>query len=62
MTMKKEYISPEVEVIEMSYCSIISSSIPEVGDNEELGSRENYREDYHRPNRPGSTNIWDQGW
>ena len=59
--MKKEYISPEVEVIEMSYCSnILSSSLPEGGDDEELGSRDDYND--NTPSRPGSGNVWDQSW
>lgn len=61
MTMKKKYISPEVEVIEMGLDDGILNSVSNMpGSDEETDDFS--REDYHRPNRPSSGNIWDQGW
>ena len=63
--MKKEYIKPECYIVKVGLESMLASSDTEVGgDGGELGDGEEWdsREDYHRPSRPGSTNIWDQGW
>ena len=62
--MKKEYISPEVEVIEIGLKDGIlnKTSITIGGDMEDddVASRDNY--DDNTPSRPGSGNVWDQGW
>ena len=63
MTMKKEYITPEVEVIELASCTVLASSATEVPGKEDdlpLDSRDDYYD--NTPSRPGSGNIWDQGW
>lgn len=62
--MKKEYIKPECYIVKVGLESMLASSDKEVGGGGELGGDEGWdsREDYHRPSRPGSTNIWDQGW
>lgn len=61
--MKKEYISPEVEIIEVGLHGTLmspSTDIPEGEDDEELGSRDDYND--NTPTRPGSGNVWNQGW
>lgn len=61
MFMKKKYVSPQVDVIKLDLDSTLlaeSQTVEEEGGDGDFGSRE----DYHRPSRPGSTNIWDQGW
>ena len=58
--MKKEYIKPECYIVKVGLESMLAAS-----DMEVLPPDHEYddfaREDY-TPNRPGSTNIWDQGW
>lgn len=61
--MKKEYISPDVEVIEIGLDgTLICTSIPIGGDieDDDVASRDNY--DDNTPSRPGSGNVWDQSW
>lgn len=61
--MKKEYITPEVEVIELASCTVLASSdtdVPVGGDTGGSDSRDDYYD--NTPSRPGSGNIWDQGW
>ena len=66
MTMKKEYISPEVEVIDIAIkCTILIGS--EIGDgdaNVGEGEQDEFDSRYNYPDnsRPGSGNVWDQGW
>lgn len=63
MFMKKKYVSPQVDVIKLDLDSTLlaESDINQGEGNEgDFGSREYY--DNHTPSRPGSTNIWDQGW
>ena len=61
--MKKESIKPECYVVEVERAIMLATSSEdnEVGGGGELEGDWASREDY-RPNRPGSTNIWDQGW
>lgn len=63
--MKKEYIKPECYIVKVGLESMLASSPDdELEGGGELGDGEGWdsREDYHRPSRPGSGNIWDQGW
>ena len=57
--MKKTYIAPEVEIVNVNSVSMLASSPGisnegSVGDGEELS-----REDPTTPSRP---NLWEQGW
>lgn len=63
-TMKKEYIKPEMDVIEVGINTILCMSEdvvnpnppePGTGGENPFGGREDYT-------RPGSGNVWDQGW
>lgn len=61
--MKKKYITPELEIIEIGLDgTLMSTSIPLGGDieDDDVASRDNYYD--NTPSRPGSGNIWDQGW
>lgn len=64
--MKKEYISPEVKILEFGLDDGIltstsgDTSVGRGPDDGILDSRDNY--DDNTPTRPGSGNIWDQGW
>lgn len=60
--MKKEYITPEVEVIELASCTVLlaSSDLTEIEPDRPLDSRDDYND--NTPSRPGSGNVWDQGW
>ena len=59
--MKKEYISPEVEIIEVGlHGTLMSPSVSETDPDKPLDSRDDY--DDSTPSRPGSGNVWDQGW
>lgn len=61
--MKKEYIKPECYIVKVGLESMLAASdsdITEGGENLPLDSREDYYD--NTPSRPGSTNIWDQGW
>ena len=60
--MKKEYITPEVEVVDVLGCSIIANSLGEGDSNKEWDSRDDYDYNDNTPTRPGSGNVWDQGW
>ena len=62
MTMKKEYISPEVEIIEVGLHGTLMDASVGVSDKEEDDgfARDNY--DDNTPSRPGSGNVWDQSW
>lgn len=64
MTMKKEYVKPEMNVIEFGMNTILCTSaptdLPTGPDDEESLSRDDYYD--NTPSRPGSGNIWDQGW
>lgn len=63
MFMKKKYVSPQVDVIKLDLDSTLlaeSNTNPEPGGEGDFGSREDYYD--NTPSRPGSTNIWDQGW
>lgn len=64
--MKKEYIKPECYIVKVGLESMLASSDNEVGGGGELGDGEGFdsRDDYYdkTPSRPGSGNIWDQGW
>lgn len=63
MTMKKEYISPELEIIEIGLDDGILMS-PSIGVDEKEEddgfARDNYND--NTPSRPGSGNVWNQGW
>lgn len=59
--MKKEYIKPECYIVKVGLESMLAASdINEGEENLPLDSREDYYD--NTPSRPGSTNIWDQGW
>lgn len=60
--MKKEYISPEVEIIEVGLHGTLMDASVSVSDKEEDDgfARDNY--DDNTPSRPGSGNVWDQSW
>ena len=59
--MKKEYITPELEIIEIGLDgTLMSGSVPEKEPDQPLDSRDDY--DDNTPSRPGSGNVWDQGW
>lgn len=63
MTMKKEYITPVINVVEINVEGMLLSGSTTVDPNEPViprGSNE-YR-DYEDSSRPGSGNVWDQGW
>lgn len=62
MTMKKEYITPELEIIEIGLDDgILMSPSVELGGEEDDGfARDDYND--NTPSRPGSGNVWDQGW
>ena len=61
--MKKNYITPEVEVIKVAAVSMLATSGEDVTDQNPPGS------DVEDPfggrdvnSRPGSGNVWDQSW
>jgi hypothetical protein len=58
--MKKNYVTPEIEIIEVASCTMLAAStdVPVGGETE--GS--DAREDNNDNSRPGSGNIWDQAW
>lgn len=63
MFMKKKYVSPQVDVIKLDLDSTLlaESDVNQgEGNDGDFGSREDYYD--NTPSRPGSTNIWDQGW
>ena len=61
MDMKKEYMTPLAEVLELEAMTILATSAPgfsdngEVEDGEELG-RENLN------TKPSNPNVWEQCW
>ena len=59
--MKKKYITPELEIIEIGLDGTLMSASVELGGEEDDGfARDDYND--NTPSRPGSGNIWDQGW
>jgi hypothetical protein len=57
--MKKEYITPYLEVIKVQSVTMLASSVPvgdDTGDTDGALGRE---EQSNTPSRPG---IWEQGW
>lgn len=64
MTMKKEYITPEVEIIEFGLDDgiLMSPSIETGGEENDGFARDDNNYDDNTPSRPGSGNVWDQGW
>lgn len=64
--MKRKYIRPEVEVIDIATkCTILTGS--EIGDGDSIvddEEKDEFDSRYNHPgnSRPGSGNIWDQGW
>lgn len=63
MFMKKKYVSPQVDVIKLELDSMLlaeSNTNPDEGYEGDFGSRDDYND--NTPSRPGSGNVWDQGW
>ena len=63
MTMKKKYITPELEIIEIGLDGTLictSTSVGMGGEENDGFARDNY--DDNTPSRPGSGNVWDQDW
>ena len=58
--MKKTYITPEVEAIEVQIEAIIALSTQ--GDQITDGNKDDFEPLGREDNNPSSPNLWEQGW
>lgn len=60
--MKKTYITPSVEVIEVGAISMMATSLNVYNDNESSVDTSEEGVQLGREDRPGNPNVWEQGW
>lgn len=58
--MKKTYITPSVEVIEVGAISMLAASL-RISDETTVDTSEGGVQ-LGREDRPGNPNVWEQGW
>ena len=58
--MKKIYITPSVEVIEVGAISMMATSLNVYNESSVDTSEEGVQ--LGREDRPGNPNVWEQGW